>query len=124
MTLDSVAALGAERDAALAADDVPSLARAAAKLREQRALYRTAVQAIEAMCTVVNEALADRLLADVENAERRATDFPLEYVGFAGELARDDPRFEHLAHRVAAAYLQLHGTPPSGATGDLGEEGD
>ncbi len=69
-----VTELRADLDAALAADDVPSLATAAAELRAQLALRRAAdgdvldVKAIDELRMSANDALAQRLRADVEGA--------------------------------------------------------
>lgn len=102
--------LRSDLDAALAADDVPSLATAAAELRVQLARHRTAgdeahdVERIDELRKRANQALANRLDADVEAAATTEIMIPDDYRTFADELATDDPRFASLAARAREVF--------------------
>jgi hypothetical protein len=117
--------LRADLEAALASDDVPSLATAAAELRAQLARRRAAdgdaqdVEAIDELRTSANQALARRLDADVESAAATEITIPDDYRAFADELATDEPRFLSLAARAREVFADKL---VAGAAGS--EEGD
>ena len=117
--------LRSDLDAAVAADDVPSLATAAAELRAQVHMRRMAggdledLPSIDALRERANYALASRLSADVEAAATTEITIPDDYQTFAAELEADDPGFAPLAARTRDVFASRLVAGPSGS-----EEGD
>jgi hypothetical protein len=124
--MKTVDTLREELEAALAADDVPTLGTTAAELRSQLRLYRTtngdvrAVETIDGFRRVLNQALADRLSIDLDGAQRAKIALPLDYPRFADELANDEARFADLARRTEGFVWRTAADAPI----ETGEEGD